>query len=129
MVEFKRDSAKNNIPVLMEINARFWGSLQLAIDAGVKFPLYLYYLSQNVEIPKVDFDIPVRSRWLLGDFDHLLIRLKTPANHPQYPQRLTDKINAIFIFFLEFLKGGKIEEFRYKDIGPFWYAIKNWIRI
>ena len=37
MVEFKRD-ARDGVPKLMEINGRFWGSLQLAIDAGVDFP-------------------------------------------------------------------------------------------
>ena len=37
MVEFKRDE-RDDTPRLMEINGRFWGSLQLAIDAGVDFP-------------------------------------------------------------------------------------------
>ena len=36
MVEFK--VAPDGTPYLMEINTRFWGSLQLAIDAGVDFP-------------------------------------------------------------------------------------------
>lgn len=128
MVEFKRDSARNNIPVLMEINARFWGSLQLAIDAGVNFPLYLYQLSQKTDIPKGNNFKPTRSRWLLGDLDHLLIRLKTSEDHPRYPQRLKDKYSAVLTFFLEFLRGSTIEELRYFDIVPFWQAIKTWIR-
>jgi predicted ATP-grasp superfamily ATP-dependent carboligase/protein-tyrosine phosphatase len=37
MVEFKRD--KNGKLFLMEINPKFWGSLDLAISAGVNFPL------------------------------------------------------------------------------------------
>ncbi len=37
MVEFKQDAATGT-PYLMEINGRFWGSLQLAIDSGVDFP-------------------------------------------------------------------------------------------
>lgn len=37
MVEFKED-ASTGTPYLMEINGRFWGSLQLAIDCGVDFP-------------------------------------------------------------------------------------------
>ena len=37
MVEFKKDNASGDYK-LMEINGRFWGSLQLAIDAGVDFP-------------------------------------------------------------------------------------------
>ncbi len=128
MVEFKRDLKKNNTPILMEINARFWGSLQLAIDAGINFPLYLYNLSQKDNIPKVNAFKPARSRWLLGDLDHLIIRLKTPMNHPRYPQSWINKLHAIIIFFMEFLKGSKIEELRYNDVKPFWYAIKQWVK-
>ena len=40
MVEFKADN-RDGRPKLMEINGRFWGSLQLAIDAGVDFPAIL----------------------------------------------------------------------------------------
>ena len=40
MVEFKRD-ASTGTAYLMEVNGRFWGSLQLAIDAGVDFPALL----------------------------------------------------------------------------------------
>jgi predicted ATP-grasp superfamily ATP-dependent carboligase len=128
MVEFKRDSRKNNIPVLMEINARFWGSLQLAIDAGIDFPLYQYSLSSKIDIPSGKKILKTRSRWLLGDLDHLLIRLKTPSNDLRYPQQLREKINAIVIFLLEFFKGSVIEEFRYRDIRPFWHAIRKWLR-
>ncbi len=39
MVEFKVSA--DGTPHLMEVNARFWGSLQLAIDAGVDFPRLL----------------------------------------------------------------------------------------
>ncbi len=37
MVECKREVGTGR-PVVMEANGRFWGSLQLAIDAGVDFP-------------------------------------------------------------------------------------------
>ena len=37
MVEYKVDE-KSGTPYLMEVNGRFWGSLQLAVDAGVDFP-------------------------------------------------------------------------------------------
>lgn len=43
MVEYKRDPATTKV-VLMEINGRFWGSLPLAIAAGVDFPADLYKL-------------------------------------------------------------------------------------
>ena len=38
MIEYKLD-ASTGVPYLMEVNGRFWGSLQLAIDAGVAVAL------------------------------------------------------------------------------------------
>jgi predicted ATP-grasp superfamily ATP-dependent carboligase len=62
---------------LMEINGRFWGSLQLAIDSGVDFPWLLY---QSVCGKDVDADhgyrLGRRLRWFLGDLDSLIIKLR-----------------------------------------------------
>lgn len=68
MVEFKYDP-RDNQPKLMEINPRWWGSLQLSILAGVDFPYLLYKLVKEGDIPAVpDYKIGVRCRWLLpGD--------------------------------------------------------------
>ncbi|NNL85193.1 MAG: ATP-grasp domain-containing protein, partial [Myxococcales bacterium] len=44
MIEFRVD-ARDGTPYVMEINPRFWGSLQLAIDAGVDFPALLYRMA------------------------------------------------------------------------------------
>ena len=57
MVEFKQD-VRDGIPKLMEINGRFWGSLQLAIDAGVDFPALLV---RGVEPTRVEPQAPYRS--------------------------------------------------------------------
>lgn len=43
MFEFKLDP-KTGRWVFLEINARFWGSLPLAVAAGIDFPWYLYQL-------------------------------------------------------------------------------------
>lgn len=43
MVEFKRDPATGRW-VLLEVNARFWGSLPLALASGTDFPLALFQL-------------------------------------------------------------------------------------
>jgi predicted ATP-grasp superfamily ATP-dependent carboligase len=51
MVEFKGDEK----PCVMEINGRFWGSLQLAIDAGMNFPAILYRLCCGESVA-ADFD-------------------------------------------------------------------------
>ena len=74
MLEYKQD-ARTGVPFLMEVNARFWGSLQLALDAGVDFPHLVYQLARG-ERPLVGpYRAGVKSRWLLGDLDHLLARL------------------------------------------------------
>ncbi len=90
MVEFKRDDRDGSLK-LMEINARFWGSLQLAIDAGVDFPAILLELAQGRRVtPRIGaYRVGVRSRWFWGDVDSLLAvlfkshaQLNLPADHP-----------------------------------------------
>ena len=79
MVEFKVDRL-TGIPMLMEVNCRFWGSLQLAVDAGVNFPDLLCRLAVGQTVPPSPpaYRIGIRSRWLLGDLDSLLARLFKP---------------------------------------------------
>lgn len=72
MVEFKYDPHLNK-GYFIEINPRLWGSIHLAISAGVEFP-YLIYLCAT-EGPKAALSYfskckiryPWRSRWYLGD--------------------------------------------------------------
>ncbi len=77
MVEFKVDR-ESGVPYLMEVNGRFWGSLQLAIDAGVDFPFLTYQLATTGRLESVEakYSVGVKSRWFLGDLDQLLLRLR-----------------------------------------------------
>lgn len=52
MVEFKLDFVTNTW-VFIEINARFWGSLPLAIASGADFPFFLYLMLVE---GKIDFN-------------------------------------------------------------------------
>jgi len=96
MVEFKLDQ-RDQIPKLMEINGRFWGSLQLAIDAGINFPELLYRLAVEEDLAGTwrDYRIGIRSRWLLGDLESLLLGLIHARSYPWLPGRLR--------LFLDFL--------------------------
>jgi predicted ATP-grasp superfamily ATP-dependent carboligase len=73
MVEFKVDP-RDNQPKLMELNPRFWGSLALAINAGVDFPYLLYRMARGEAFEPVrDYAVGLRCRWLLpGDILHFL---------------------------------------------------------
>ncbi len=77
MVEFKVDP-RDGIPKLMEVNPRFWGSLQLAIASGVDFPFLLLKMARKEGFePVLHYTVGKRFRWLLlGDILHFL-------NHPQ----------------------------------------------
>jgi len=83
MVEFRVDE-QDGIPKLMEINPRFWGSLQLSILSGVDFPYLLYKLIMNEEqTSTLSFKEGIQCRWLLGDVTRLIRcpnKLKTMLN-------------------------------------------------
>ena len=61
MVEYKVDSATGT-PYLMEVNGRFWGSLQLAIDAGIDFPTLLVKRALGDPVPARAPRAGIRSR-------------------------------------------------------------------
>jgi len=67
MVEFKID-ARDKTLKLMEINPRFWGSLQLSILSGVDFPYLLYQLMAQDNPPRnLNYKEGIKCSWLLGD--------------------------------------------------------------
>jgi predicted ATP-grasp superfamily ATP-dependent carboligase len=71
MIEYKHDPDSGKT-YLLEINPRFWGSIELAIVSGVNFPVYYRDLAQGRTVsPIPDFPTGVRCRWLLpGDILH-----------------------------------------------------------
>jgi predicted ATP-grasp superfamily ATP-dependent carboligase/protein-tyrosine-phosphatase len=71
MVEFKFDRRKQRA-VLMEVNGRYWGSLPLAIGAGIDFPFYEWQLAHGEEpSPPASYRAGLRFRWLGGDIRRL----------------------------------------------------------
>jgi len=73
MVEFRVDP-RDGMPKLMEINPKFWGSIQLPIVAGVDFPYLLYRMATEGDIkPVTDYHFGVKCRWLIpGDILHFI---------------------------------------------------------
>jgi predicted ATP-grasp superfamily ATP-dependent carboligase len=126
MVEFKWDD-RRNLPVLMEINARFWGSLQLAIDCGIDYPYLLYLQSMGLPIPSINESHYSRLRWLLGDIDNLYIVLKTRRDLLPYEYR--DKVQVLINFFREFILGSRSEVLRWDDFRPFLWEFNEYIKV
>ena len=73
MVEFKKSAKKGDF-ILMEINPKFWGSLELAIASGVDFPYLACEMAVNDDIkPVFEYKEGVRFRWLFpGDLFHTI---------------------------------------------------------
>jgi protein-tyrosine-phosphatase len=63
---------------LMEINPRLWGSLALAIDAGVDFPWGLFLMATGQPLPpQPDYRAPYYTRALAQDSRWILERLRS----------------------------------------------------
>lgn len=84
MVEFRDDGRQD--PWLMEVNGRFWNSLELAVRAGVDFPRWWLAVLRGDPVPPApDYADGVTLRWLSGDFKRLLYILAGPPRGYQGP--------------------------------------------
>ena len=127
MVEFKYDD-QTGIPYLMEINGRFWGSLQLAIDAGVDFPRLLIEAAHGHTPAQVVEGRPgIRLRWLLGDFDHLLLRLRKSPEELALGLKTPGRLRTLGSFLAPWRPHERLEVLRLSDPRPYVRELGNWI--
>ncbi len=123
MAEFKNDG---RTAWLIELNARLWGSLQLAVDAGLDIPRLLVEaaMSAPVELPATSYQVGVRSRWLLGDLDHAWALARGQCG--------TDGRSgigaALRVLFGPAGPSCRWEVLRCEDPGPFVYELRGWIQ-
>jgi predicted ATP-grasp superfamily ATP-dependent carboligase len=129
MVEYKRDT-RTGEDVLMEVNGRFWGSLQLAIDAGVDFPALLarVAIGERPE-PVTGYRVGVRTRWTLGDFDHLLARLRKPREALGLPASAPGRVRAGLDFLRASFPPVRSEVCRFGDARPAVREALTWTRL
>jgi len=73
MVEFRIDP-RDGQPKLLEINPRFWSSLELSVRSGVDFPWLVLQHAYGRDPPAtMDYTVGIQGRYLLpGDVLHLL---------------------------------------------------------
>jgi predicted ATP-grasp superfamily ATP-dependent carboligase len=122
MVEFRDDGGPD--PCLMEVNGRFWGSLQLAVDAGLDVPhAWLELLLGRTVEPVTYYQTDVTLRWLWGDIKRCLTILKgRPAGYPgAYPARLT----GLRELMQRQPPGTRLEAWRADDPWP---ALGEWVQ-
>lgn len=129
MVEFKRDG-RDGRAKLMEINGRFWGSLQLAISSGIDFPaLYLdYNFDKKPASLLADYRVGHNLKWFFGILDHLIIRIKSGERLLEFPSDFPSRWQVT----KELLKGGdantSFDVYDSEDMKPFFSEVKSYIK-
>ena len=102
MVEWKVDP-RDGVAKLMEINPRFWGSLELAVRSGVDFPALYVRAALGEKLPKAaSYSANVRCRWMM------------PGEILRYLSQPRERRESL----LSFLKGlpGMAEEWDWRDL-------------
>jgi predicted ATP-grasp superfamily ATP-dependent carboligase len=111
-IEFRRDA--NGHPVLMEINPRLSGSVELASLAGVDFPLMIWQWASGSPVKGgTKYRSGVRLRWLTGDGLWLIETLRSPGRPDAVPAT-----RAIASFVLDFAKRSGYDYFDTRDPVP-----------
>jgi predicted ATP-grasp superfamily ATP-dependent carboligase len=128
MMEFKQDRGTGRA-FLMEVNGRFWGSLQLAVDAGVDFPWLSYRLALDRPIAGPQpYRVGLKSRWLLGDLDHLIMRLFHSDDHQHLPEGMPSRLGALREFVQPAGRSVRYDVISREDRRPFRYEAQQYCR-
>jgi hypothetical protein len=128
MAEYKLDRERGT-SFLMEVNGRFWGSLQLAIDAGIDFPFLLCQLAtENAVQPPDAYQVGVKSRWLLGDFLHTLRRVGCRERDLHLPPGYPSRLQTVISFFRFYDAGLRYEDAASGDLSPLLFDVLHRVK-
>lgn len=122
MVEFRDDG--EHAPYLIEVNGRFWGSLQLAVAAGADFPHWWMDLVLGHAVPAdTSYRPGVTVRWLWGDVKRFLYILSGAP--PGYPGRYPSRWQGLRELLGPQPRGTQLETW---SRGDRWPAVGEWVQ-
>src|SRR5258708_15412195 len=128
MMEYKEDRRPGEL-VLMEVNGRFWGSLELAVEAGVDFPFLTFQLAQGIRpAAPPAYSVGVKNRWLLGDVDHLMLRLARSAQALDLPDGAPSTARTLLNFLKVVEPQHPYEVLSATDWKPFAHELWHYVR-
>jgi predicted ATP-grasp superfamily ATP-dependent carboligase len=123
MVEFKLDIRDGKMK-LIEVNPRFWGSLSLAVHAGVNFPHLFYELATKGTVPShTGYANGVASHLLKGEASYLhsvLTEKHDIVDAPWFPGAFVNVVRSL-LFHPEF------DFYDTDDVTPFLSEITSQI--
>lgn len=125
MVEFKYDRI-NRRPLLMEVNGRYWGSVSLAVQAGVDFPFLDWQIRRGARIDGPQpYKAGVRWRWGTGD----LLRIHDLFRKPSADiSRHFSRWRELLGFIWDFRPGARQALWSFADPVPAIQEIGNELR-
>lgn len=121
MVEFKRDARDGKFK-LMEVNPRFWGSLNLAISSGVDFPYLFYKMATEGECDRIfNYKVGVKRKNLDLEISHLYSLLKDyslpPIMHkPSFWKAFLSILASNFIIKDDYISIGDLSPLLYEAL-------------
>ena len=119
MIECK---IRDGVPYILETNARFWASTQLAVDCGVDYPWLLYQLATGRPRDSVGpYQEHRRLRDLLGDIEHFYMNLaRLGLNRYESDE---ERRHALRGFWTPLDRRTYYEKNRWADPAPFVYEL------
>lgn len=125
MVEFKRNTSDGRW-ILVEINARFWGSLALSVAAGVDFPLHLVrLLLEGVRPAPQTYRNNIYCRHWSTDIQWFLANLRADKRNPELQTRTFAAI-ASELWNIVTLRE-RSDTFQLRDPRPAWQDLGQYL--
>jgi predicted ATP-grasp superfamily ATP-dependent carboligase len=111
-VEFRRDA--HGRPLLMEINPRLAGPIEIALRSGIDFPVMVWRWATGLPIDRVDgYRTGVRMRWLHGDLRWLRDNYQRAGRPDSMSRR-----RSLWTFMSEFARTYHYDCLDRRDLGP-----------
>jgi predicted ATP-grasp superfamily ATP-dependent carboligase len=107
--DFVIDS-NTQVPYLIDLNPRLWGSLAQAIASGVDFPYLIYRIAREGDVaPVTEFKTDVVTRWIGGELGAFFPHFKRSPARLQFVRR----------FFFPPMRAALYDDFSVADPLPF----------
>ena len=126
MVEFKRPAS--GPPVLMEINARPWGSLQLPISSGVDYPTHLlkWLLDGTLPPREIKYRTDITCRRLISELTHLEHTFRGAASG--WPVPYPSFFRTLLKISVPWYPGMRYDDVWFSDPRPGVAGLAQWLR-
>jgi hypothetical protein len=127
MVEFKRDPRTGRL-VLMEINGRPWGSLQLPVHCGIDYPLHAvrWHLDGRAPPPRLPYREGITGRSLSADLEHL--EKVWEGRPPAWPGAYPNFWASLLKVALPWYPGLRYDDLSLRDPRPGLAGLGRWLR-